>query len=338
MNDDRPDPHHDLHHDLDDLLHDAVADVHPRGGPDDVRARAQRHHGVRGWLPITVAAAVATVLVIGGTAWLGGRDDGPTAVGPSRPDASELPTASDGPRRHRAGRGVLRRRTAQGRRLFQEQRVVPTTGRTKVQAAVEQALTQAPHDPDYDPWAKVSGLRVTTEVQADEITIDITGLQDTGASVSGRDAETYLQALVWTADTATASDLPVRFLADGRQVDEILGVDTSEPVARESAESVLSPVSITTPAQGAILPTTFDVTGQASAYEGNVVWELKRGSTVVRSGHTTTGEAFVQSPYAFRVTAPRGEYTLVVHDTDESDGEGVGVTQDTRDVSLRTRF
>ncbi len=335
MNDDR---HHDPHHDLDALLHDAVADVHPRGGTGDVRARARRHHGARGWLPITVAAAVATVLVIGGTAWLGGRDDGPTAVGPSRPDPTRQATTRTAPDDVEQVAVFYAGRTAQGRRLFQEQRVVGTKGRTTVQAAVEEALTQAPQDPDYDPWAKVSGLRVTTEVQADEITIDLAGLQDTGASVSGRDAETYLQALVWTADTATSSDLPVRFLADGQPVAEVLGVDTSEPVGRESADSVLSPVSITTPAQGARLPTTFHVTGQASAYEGNVVWELKRGSTVVRSGSTTTREAFVQSPYAFDVTATPGDYTLVVHDTDESDGEGVGVTQDTRDVSLRTGF
>lgn len=334
MNDDR----RDAHHDLDALLHDAVADVHPRGGPGDVRARAKRHHGARGWLPVTAAAAVATVLVIGGTAWLGGRDEGPAAVGPSRPDASEQPTATTAPDDVEQVAVFYAGRTAQGRKLFQEQRVVQTRGRTKVQAAVDQALTQAPQDPDYDPWAKVSGLRATTKVRADEITIDLAGLRDTGASVSVRDAETYLQALVWTADTATASDLRVRFLADGQQVDEVLGVDTSEPLARESADSVLSPVSITTPAQGATLPTTFEVTGQAAAYEGNVVWELKRGSTVVRSGHTTTREAFVQSPYVFSVTATPGDYTLVVHDTDESDGEGVGVTQDTRDVSLRTGF
>ena len=58
----------------------------------------------------------------------------------------------------------------------------------------------------------------------------------------------------------------------------------------------------------------------------------------MRSGYTTTKEAFVQSPYAFEVTATPGDYTLVVHDTDESDGEGFGVTQDTRDITVKTGF
>ena len=32
--------------------------------------------------------------------------------------------------------------------------------------------------------------------------------------------------------------------------------------------------------------------------------------------------------------ATPGEYTLVVHDTDESDGEGVGTSQDTKDITV----
>jgi hypothetical protein len=54
----------------------------------------------------------------------------------------------------------------------------------------------------------------------------------------------------------------------------------------------------------------------------------------VRHGFTTARECCTQSPYSFTVTAPPGDYTLVVHDTDESDGEGVGTSEDTKRVKV----
>ena len=65
-----------------------------------------------------------------------------------------------------------------------------------------------------------------------------------------------------------------------------------------------------------------------------MVWELKRGDATVRNGFTTAQECCTLSPYSFTVTAPPGDYTLVVHDTDESDGEGVGTSQDTKDITV----
>jgi hypothetical protein len=66
-----------------------------------------------------------------------------------------------------------------------------------------------------------------------------------------------------------------------------------------------------------------------------VVWELKRGDQVVRSGFTTAQECCTLSPYTFTVTATPGDYTLVVHDTDESDGEGIGTSEDTKSITVR---
>jgi hypothetical protein len=64
-----------------------------------------------------------------------------------------------------------------------------------------------------------------------------------------------------------------------------------------------------------------------------VVWELKQGSTVVKHGFTTAQECCTLSPYSFQVTAPAGDYTLVVHDTDES-GAGRPVDEDTREITV----
>ncbi len=115
---------------------------------------------------------------------------------------------------------------------------------------------------------------------------------------------------------------------------EVLGVDTSAPVERASDDSVLSTVSITTPGEGAVVPTRFEVTGQAATFEANVVWELKRGDEIVRNGFTTARECCTLSPYSFSVTATPGDYTLVVHDTDESDGEGIGTSEDTKQITV----
>jgi hypothetical protein len=114
----------------------------------------------------------------------------------------------------------------------------------------------------------------------------------------------------------------------------VLGVDTAAPVERASADSVLSTISITSPTEGAAVPTQFEVSGMAATFEANVVWELKQGSTVVKDGFTTATECCTLSPYSFEVTAPAGIYTLVVHDSDES-GEGRPVNQDTRTITVQ---
>jgi len=138
---------------------------------------------------------------------------------------------------------------------------------------------------------------------------------------------------VWSADAAAGKDLPVQFLVGG-QPGDLLGVDASAPLQKASADSVLSPVLVDAPAQGSTVPTQFTVTGRAATFEANVVWELKRGDTTVRNGFTTARECCTLSPYSFTVTAPPGDYTLVVHDTDESDGEGIGTSQDTKAITV----
>jgi hypothetical protein len=54
----------------------------------------------------------------------------------------------------------------------------------------------------------------------------------------------------------------------------------------------------------------------------------------VRNGFTTARECCTLSPYSFTVTATPGDYTLVVHDTDESDGEGIGTSEDTKRIKV----
>ena len=219
-------------------------------------------------------------------------------------------------------------------RLFPEMRHVTDTTATELQVAVDEALKGQPDDPDYSPGFPGEQATAKATTDGSTITIDFSG--EPGATVNMADdrAEMAVQSLVWTAQSATKSQQPVRFTVAGQPVDNVYGVNTAEPVQRASEDSVVSPVLISSPAQGATVPTQFKVEGRAATFEANVVWELKRGDTTVRNGFTTAQECCTLSPYSFTVTAPPGEYTLVVHDTDESDGEGVGTSQDTKDITV----
>jgi hypothetical protein len=97
---------------------------------------------------------------------------------------------------------------------------------------------------------------------------------------------------------------------------------------------VLGQVWVVSPGNGATVPSTFEVTGLAAAFEATVQWELKRGDTAVRKGFTTARQCCVMAPYSFTVHAPAGRYTLVVHDTDAS-GDGGPLWQDTKEITLR---
>ena len=318
--------------DLRRLLDDAVSDVHPDGGPEQIRSRARRPSAGR-WVPLTLAAAAATILVIGGGTWLAQQSSNPPSAGPNTPQQS----ASNDP-------GAATRTvdatiyyvgaTASGPKLFPEkQRLTGVTG-TDLQAAVDALMSRRPSDPDYNQFPQLwESARATTGDGL--ITIDFLDQQGT-VDMDPKTADMSLQAMVWTATEAVGQPLPVRFAVDGKQTsDPILGGSASGPPAqRASEDSALAPVLIDSPTQGATVPTQFEVTGQAATFEANVVWELKRGDETVRNGFTTAQECCTLSPYSFTVTAPPGDYTLVVHDTDESGGEGFGTSQDTKDITV----
>jgi hypothetical protein len=321
--------------DLRGLLGDAVSDVHPEGSAEQIRARARRPSAAR-WVPITLAAAVATVVVIAGGAWLAQRQPSAPAAAPSTPDTSASPQASAEPDPTRTATVPVYYvgSTASGPRLFAEShRVADATG-SDVQVAVQESLSGTPLDEDYRSLSAL-GVTATARIEGGAVTVDLSGQLTRPGGMDNEMAQMAVQSLVWTANAAAELTGPVGFTVTGTPVTQLLGVPTSGPVEQAGADSALSPVSITTPGDGATVSTQFDVTGQAATFEANVVWELKQGDRVVREGFTTAQECCTLSPYAFTITVPPGDYTLVVHDTDESDGEGVGLTQDTKRVTVQ---
>jgi Immunoglobulin-like domain of bacterial spore germination/Sporulation and spore germination len=327
------------------LLDDAVADVEPRRGLDDIRGRTTASRAPRPWVwgaggaVRATAASIAAVVVFAGGP--GTSDDGPGPAGsPS--------TVAHTPRDESTATSPFTvpvffvGDTGAGPRLFRESHVGPPSAHDDpVLDAVQQALDGHPHDADYRTlWPAGTLVRAVTP-GATEIRVDLTGdgLSQRPPSMSGDQAEISVQQLVYTVQAALrGSRLPVRFEVGGEPTPTLLGVQTGDPVAAGGQDDELAPVSISSPQErtGSSLPlrTPVTVTGHASTFEANVQWELKQGDRVVRRGFTTAGECCTLAPYSFTFTAPPGEYTLVVHDEDVSDGEGVPASRDTKDIRL----
>ena len=63
--------------------------------------------------------------------------------------------------------------------------------------------------------------------------------------------------------------------------------------------------------------------------------QLMQDDRVVKRGFTMAKECCTMAPYSFKVkSVPPGEYTLVVHDSDPSGGEGFAPWQDTKRVTV----
>lgn len=304
------------------LLGEAVADVQPRRGIDAIAARTTNSRR-RTWVWGSAGAVVATAATIAAVAIV---TDLPGGAGP-RP----VPDAVDRPPEFVSVYFVGD--TGAGPRLFAERREFGGRDDALVWSLANVVEGNA-LDPDYTShWpstTRVSEARKSGEA----LTVDLSGPVERPSTMSGDAAEIAVQQVVRTAQSVTATRLPVRFLVDGSRTATVLGVPTDEAVQRAADDDTLSPVSITTPSDGSVQTSPFTVTGRASAFEANVQWELKQGDTVVKHGFTTARECCTLSPYHFEVKAPPGTYTLVVHDEDASGGEGTPPSMDTKVVPV----
>ena len=143
-----------------------------------------------------------------------------------------------------------------------------------------------------------------------------------------------VQSLVWTAQTAAETKQPVGFTVDGHPSTRLLGIDTCAPVPAGQRRRLAVAGLIASPAKGR--PCPLASRSRARPRRSRPTWSGS-SSRATRSCATASPprrECCTLSPYSFTVTAPPGEYTLVVHDTDESDGEGVGTSEDTKQITV----
>jgi hypothetical protein len=335
--------------DLRELFADATAGVRPAGSFEDVLTRVRKDEAsARRWFLPAVAAAAVAGLIVGAVVWTQHDDSSPS--GPTGPAQTAGPTATANP-------GPMTRtvpvyyagETPSGPRLFAEQTTLTeldgNLSGLAVQA-VKDAVSGKPLDPDYRTlWP--AGTTVTgmggclDEDGSCTIQVDFRGLsvQNRPRGMSEQAARLAIEQVIRTAQAAMGNHDPVFFTgytsAGGTQrLDRVLGVDTTGTLSPLADVDALAPVQITSLANDAVVPPgDAAVSGVASAFEANVVWELVvGGDTVVKNGHATAAECCTLSPYSFTIHGLQpGTYTLVVHDEDMS-GTGRPVNQDTKEI------
>jgi len=157
--------------------------------------------------------------------------------------------------------------------------------------------------------------------------------------MSEREAELSVQAVVYTLQASFQEQVAVQFTAAGNPVDQVFGVPTSEPLARAEALSVLSLMSISNPAEGAIISDSFTADGVSNGFEASVSCDLvaEDGEQVWTAA--TIAEGYLEPrlfPWALDVDlsdVPSGTYTLTCTTDDPTGGaEGRGADTDTRTV------
>ena len=335
------------------LLDDAVSHIEPHDSLGSIHARTKVSSMKRkqswflgaGAAVAAVAATVVAVTVLSGDGTPDPRDPvaGPTSSADADPSTTPSPEESASPDVSTPAMQTVpvyyAGDTSRGVRLYREFHRTEAIGDDPVTAAVNEAVSTEPDDQDYrTSWPTgTAAARVRGAGTPDVLTIDISSagqIRTRPSGMSQEEAQIAVEQLIYTAQAADQSRKPVQFLLDGGRTDQLLGVPTSEPLSQGDAVDVLAQVWVIDPAEGAEVSAPFTVSGLAAAFEANVVWELRQGDTVVKSDFTTAEECCTMAPYSFEVTAPPGEYTLVVQDTDPSGGEGPAPWQDTKRITI----
>lgn len=293
-------------------LHDEADRVTPTDRWDRIHAMSeqQQDQGARRprWLA-PVAAAAAVALIAGGGFALSRRGDSPTPTVASTTSAATTPAATTGsspsPARSATQQPVAPVVTTAlpayfvgtnggtGDRwgLYREFINAQVPGNASAEDRARAALTLAMHSrpsPDYlTAWAGTAVPAVKVSPTGIRITLGNKG----AGGFTREQTRLAVQGLVWTAQAAVGKGtLPVTFtVSDGSTA--LFGIwPTSKSYNRPPADQTyedLATLWITTPPRGAVLHAGNDVVvkGESCSFEGASQWQLKQGSTVVRSGH-----------------------------------------------------
>jgi hypothetical protein len=348
---------------LRELLDDAVSGVEPRNALSQIRARTKENPitNRRPWIwgvGGAVVATAATVALIAAVGTPGGdsADDDVANGTPSGsvsesvdPSADITPDETGAPEPSESGEpapgttqavGVYYLGdTPAGSALYREFHRV--RDESALLGALREATVVEPEDPDYrTPWLGVMTI-ASAEVDGDVIRIGLSDTAPRPARMTDREAELAIEQLIYTAQAAVQQRLPVQFEVDGNPVAETLGVPTSEPLSEAKELDVLALVSLTSPAEGAVVDgDRLEFSGRASSFEATVPWQLRQGDKVVKRGFVTA-EGWMDKLYPFAGQAnlaglAPGTYTFVAMTDDPSGGaEGFGPSEDTRTIVVK---
>jgi len=314
------------------LLTDAVSDVEPAHRLAEIQARTARPDRrsrwyVAGGAMLATAAAVTTFAVVTN---LGG-DDGTT------PDPAPDPTEAV---ETHAVPAYYIGETPNGPRLYREFANVDATV-PKLEASLS-LLETGPADPDY-PTAWGPDSFAGASVQGDVIYIELAdkSLHDRPEGMSQAEAGLAIEQVIYTVQGAVGQGrLPVQFRLDGNPINETLGEATSEPLVESPQLDVLALVSISDPAENAVVSGSFTAKGVASAFEATVVWQIRDSDEAVVLQKFATAEGYLDRlwPWQTQVDVSElepGTYTFVAITADGSGiSGGPGPTYDTRTIVI----
>jgi hypothetical protein len=274
---------------------------------------------------------MAAVLLVAGCT----DDSAPEPTPTSPPSASPAPTAS--PAEAATVPVYYLTDTASQLRLAREFTSLQGAAADPAGAAVAQMLSGPAADPDYaSPWNPATTVR-SVELAEDVITVDVTSEART-AEVGAAAAELAVQQLVHTVTGALQQTLPVVLLIDGEPAGELWGhVVWDGPIGRAPALDVRLLVQINDPAEGASVPSSFTVTGEAAVFEATLPWRiLAADGAVVQEGFAMTASGQTLAPFEFRVdfTGPAGTYALEIRESDPSSGEGRPAMVDDKTITI----
>jgi hypothetical protein len=225
--------------------------------------------------------------------------------------------------------------TPQGPRLFREFQQVEGDALTEAALLVDGG---GPVDPDYRTlWPSGTVTSASADDSGIEVVLNGDAFTTRPDGMTRRDARLAVQQMVHTLQGVAQSRVPVTFVREsGPQT--LFDIDISKPVSRGDWMTLMGMVNVTAPEQGqTVSGDTLDISGVASSFEANVLWEIRQGGTVVLDGFTTA-EGWMDKLHPFSDTVDisslePGDYTFVAMTDDPSGGEGGGPTEDSKDFT-----
>lgn len=342
--------------------------VSPQGdGLQRIRARTARRPRPW-WQPALVALSAAAVVGVGaGAAYTVFQQDGDdnvqvaTSDGPTEASTSSAeptpdpttdpstlpstsPTSTGGTEPPEARHEVFAYYlgdTGVDIRLFREVRDSPDPAPDRLTAAVETMLSP-PLDRDYVTlWPEGTELVEPVTVEGDTATVNLSAEATEAPANAGADAEAKsVQQLVYTV-TASGKEFgegvtQVRLLVEGEEVNDLWGHGTigEQPLTRATRDATQSLNWILSPQEGSTVPATFRIGGYSGTYEGNVVWQILDGETVVEQGAVQLREQGVFEKWASKpITLDPGTY-IVKTIGGFGEGEGSETFVDTKTITV----
>lgn len=320
---------------LRDILGSEARSIQPSGdGLARIREKIrERRQTRRAWLrPLAIAgAAAATAAVVVAVVLIapGGSDkhatqpgaDGSATTGVVSPAPSSSAHSSPTPAATHPVTLYFVGAKADPQQLLYPETVlrVPPAGNAFIADAVTALLTTTPTDPDYvNGWPQGTHLLGATIKNETEAIIDLSSEAANGPQGLG---DISAQQLFYTIHGAAPKIDSVELRIAGKPVTQLWGSQLADPITPKEPFEVFAHVWITTPTQGATVPSVVNFGGDAIVNEANVTWQILMNGSVLRQGFTTASAgAPMQGTWHDSVTLTPGTYELRAFEVSMKDG------------------